>query len=460
MIEFSPREQQVIDLLLQGKSNKQIALALKIASRTVEFHLSNIYTRLGVASRTEAALKLADMNLRESTGEPAPGSVRESAVERDAKATDNGSQSFSLRRQPMKPVLYIIGAILVITAMVVTVFLLTQPAAGDTTTAPLPTQASAIVEVTPTLTSSPSPSTTMTTVLTTPQLSTSAIAQFISETYPDWTNIPAGSSFTKTWTFRNAGAASWSTDYFLALTSSSHPLGESAIFPVNVSLSREVKPGETVDISITLQVPSMDGIYSYHWQILTDDGHIVSGDGYDIWVTFTVGDPALYLTSPGTISLELIGVDKAADYTTVHVCAQYPDTQDWNPSGVILTAGSVEASIESYSLDGAKAPSTGSSTYRCFALGFSVGTDQYGSEPVSVTINNYRVDAATNLEANCARAKQQLTVSYPGLDFTCGPAGFFYSNVILPAGLSSSQADKLIMDALEQVIYGPWTLSE
>ena len=47
---FSERENDVIKLLLQGKSNKQIALDLGISTRTVEFHLSNIYAKLGVSS--------------------------------------------------------------------------------------------------------------------------------------------------------------------------------------------------------------------------------------------------------------------------------------------------------------------------------------------------------------------------------------------------------------------------
>ena len=63
--------------------------------------------------------------------------------------------------------------------------------------------------------------------------------------------------------------------------------------------------------------------------------------------------------SLGNITLELVSVDKSANYTNVHICAKYPDTQDWNPNGVILTVGSVQASIESYSLDNAKSPSTG-----------------------------------------------------------------------------------------------------
>jgi DNA-binding CsgD family transcriptional regulator len=61
--ELSKRESQVVQLLMEGKSNKQIALALKIAESTVEFHLKNIYAKLGADSRVEAILKL-----RETTG--------------------------------------------------------------------------------------------------------------------------------------------------------------------------------------------------------------------------------------------------------------------------------------------------------------------------------------------------------------------------------------------------------
>ncbi len=67
---FSDRERDVVRLLLQGKSNKQIALALAISERTVEFHLKNIYAKLGVRSRTEAILKLGKSTgdkLREPT---------------------------------------------------------------------------------------------------------------------------------------------------------------------------------------------------------------------------------------------------------------------------------------------------------------------------------------------------------------------------------------------------------
>lgn len=57
---LSKREKEVINLLLQGKSNKQIALQLGISIRTVEFHLTNSYAKLQVSSRIELILKLRD----------------------------------------------------------------------------------------------------------------------------------------------------------------------------------------------------------------------------------------------------------------------------------------------------------------------------------------------------------------------------------------------------------------
>lgn len=65
---FSTRELEVISLLLQGKANKEIALALGITERTVESHLGSIYSKLGVTSRTSAVIKLHEQPLWISTG--------------------------------------------------------------------------------------------------------------------------------------------------------------------------------------------------------------------------------------------------------------------------------------------------------------------------------------------------------------------------------------------------------
>jgi len=54
--DLSKREQDVFGLLLKGKSNKDIALFLEISQKTVEEHLTSVYLKIGVKSRSEAIL--------------------------------------------------------------------------------------------------------------------------------------------------------------------------------------------------------------------------------------------------------------------------------------------------------------------------------------------------------------------------------------------------------------------
>ncbi len=52
---LSPREQEVLALIAKGLTNSQAADRLVISTETVKFHLRNIYQKLGVSTRTEAA---------------------------------------------------------------------------------------------------------------------------------------------------------------------------------------------------------------------------------------------------------------------------------------------------------------------------------------------------------------------------------------------------------------------
>jgi two-component system, NarL family, response regulator LiaR len=67
---LTERETEVLRLLGMGKANKEIALALTIGETTVKTHVSNILMKLGVSSRTQAALHAVRIGL---VSEAAPG---------------------------------------------------------------------------------------------------------------------------------------------------------------------------------------------------------------------------------------------------------------------------------------------------------------------------------------------------------------------------------------------------
>jgi len=53
---LTPREREILVLVARGNSNRDIADALVISERTARTHVSNVLTKLGLASRTQAAL--------------------------------------------------------------------------------------------------------------------------------------------------------------------------------------------------------------------------------------------------------------------------------------------------------------------------------------------------------------------------------------------------------------------
>jgi DNA-binding NarL/FixJ family response regulator len=67
---LTEREMSVLQLLTRGQANKQIALSLQLGEKTVKKHVSNILAKLGVASRTEAALYAIRTGLVSGAGEP------------------------------------------------------------------------------------------------------------------------------------------------------------------------------------------------------------------------------------------------------------------------------------------------------------------------------------------------------------------------------------------------------
>ncbi|MBQ0824673.1 response regulator transcription factor [Microvirga sp. HBU67558] len=53
---LTPREQQILSILAQGRSNKEIGSKLELSEKTIKHHLTNILQKLHVRNRVEAAL--------------------------------------------------------------------------------------------------------------------------------------------------------------------------------------------------------------------------------------------------------------------------------------------------------------------------------------------------------------------------------------------------------------------
>ena len=54
--DLTQRELQILHLVLEGRTNKAIAAELHVCEKTVEFHLSHIYTKIDVHTRLLAGI--------------------------------------------------------------------------------------------------------------------------------------------------------------------------------------------------------------------------------------------------------------------------------------------------------------------------------------------------------------------------------------------------------------------
>ena len=67
---LTAREAEILMLLAEGLSNKEIAQRANISAGTVRIHLGNMFRKLHVRSRTEAAVKFGRKNWRGAAGDP------------------------------------------------------------------------------------------------------------------------------------------------------------------------------------------------------------------------------------------------------------------------------------------------------------------------------------------------------------------------------------------------------
>ncbi len=77
LAELTPRETEVLTLIVKGRSNKEIACDLCLSIKTVKTHVSNILSKLHTIDRTQAALYAVRQGLvppRQSSESPQPRS--------------------------------------------------------------------------------------------------------------------------------------------------------------------------------------------------------------------------------------------------------------------------------------------------------------------------------------------------------------------------------------------------
>lgn len=97
-------------------------------------------------------------------------------------------------------------------------------------------------------------------------------AAFVDETIPDGSQFPPGTTFTKTWTLRNAGSCTWNADYDVVFSS-----GNRMNAPDVLPLAKEsIPPGSSVTITIPFTSPLDGGSYRADFKLRNADGVLFS----------------------------------------------------------------------------------------------------------------------------------------------------------------------------------------
>lgn len=116
-------------------------------------------------------------------------------------------------------------------------------------------------------------------------------------TIPDGTGAAPGIQFVKTWRIKNTGTTTWTQAYSLAWVD-----GEKMGAPDSIPMPKDVRPGETVDVSVTLTAPAKTGSYQTFFRLRNASGQYFRLDGSgDLWLKISVGGasptPDLTMTS-------------------------------------------------------------------------------------------------------------------------------------------------------------------
>lgn len=117
------------------------------------------------------------------------------------------------------------------------------------------------------------------------------VGEFVADiSIPDGTSISANASFVKTWRLKNVGSCTWDSRYDIAFVEGNQMGG-----PSYIDMPAEVKPGQTIDISVTLKAPASSGTYTAKFMLVNPNGvkfGLGSKANNSFWVTIKVPAPA------------------------------------------------------------------------------------------------------------------------------------------------------------------------
>jgi hypothetical protein len=125
-------------------------------------------------------------------------------------------------------------------------------------------------------------------------------AYFVKDiTIPDYYEVAPGTTFVKTWRFKNTGSCNWAADTSIGFYSGTKMGG-----PSSQELGQAVVVGDQIDISLTLVAPTDVGTYTGYWMLLTPaGGRFGIGDAGDqsFWVLIVVKGGTVTITRTPTL---------------------------------------------------------------------------------------------------------------------------------------------------------------
>lgn len=196
----------------------------------------------------------------------------------------------------------------------------------------------------PALTTAP-PSATSVPPGTTPSAPCDRAAFEEDVTYPDDTEVSAGSSFVKTWRLKNNGSCTWTSNYSVVFDNGD-AMGGPASTPFT---SGTVSPGQVVDISLTLTAPQNQGTYRGEWKLRnsagTEFGTGTNGDK-PFWVQIKVVVPGTATPTPTqtpvvTVGFDFISRGPDAEWRNASTVLPWGDPVDDSP-GVVVDLEDIE----------------------------------------------------------------------------------------------------------------------